>query len=106
VWIAGTDYEATVRGAGGDDLRLGRLFVGVFPGGSDDPLSSGMLNALGLAFRCCGLPLLACLRRSPRTERLAVAAVAEKERARNPVRGFPPGLESTFFLLGAIPMKE
>src|SRR5258705_11372891 len=43
VWIGGTDYEAAVCGAGGDDLRLGGVLGGVFPGGSSDPLSTGKL---------------------------------------------------------------
>jgi hypothetical protein len=47
LWIAGFDYEAAVRGAGGDDLRIFGVFGRVFPGGSDDPLSPGMLIGVG-----------------------------------------------------------
>jgi hypothetical protein len=43
VWIAGFDYEAAVRWAGGDDLRVVGVLGGVFPGGSDDSLSPGEL---------------------------------------------------------------
>jgi hypothetical protein len=31
LWIAGTDYEAAVRGSGGDDLRLIGVLRGIFP---------------------------------------------------------------------------